>query len=284
MLITIKNSALEATIDTRGAQLMSLIKDGTENIWERDAKYWSSCCPVLFPMVSAVYDDYYTHNGKTYPFTRHGFARDCEFDVVDQSGNSVVMRLVQNNLTKLIYPFKFDFCVTFTLNGDKLEMWYTVKNTSETEDMYFNTGAHEGYKLLDGTSIDEHYIEFEKVENLEQKVVAEPLWKGEVNNFGQTNILELKDEYFAIDGIFFTDIKSNYVTLKSKSSNKAIRVYFDCDKLGFWKVPEAGYLCIEPWDGFCAYEGDSHELKEKRFIKTLEPNGEYKFYHAIEIM
>lgn len=284
MLITIKNETLKATVDTRGAQLISLIKNGEEFIWQRDSKYWSSCCPVLFPMVSSVQDDYYTHNGKTYAFAQHGFARDCEFDVIEQSESAVIMRLVQNHLTKLIYPFKFDFCVAFSLNGGKLDMEYIVNNTSDTEEMYFNTGAHEGYKLLDGTSIDEHYIEFEKVEKLEQKILTDPLWRGETHDFGETDVLELKDEYFAIDGIFFTDIKSNYVTFKSKSSDKAIRVYFDCDKLGFWKVPEAGYLCIEPWDGFCAYEGDSHELKEKRFIKTLSPKGEYKFCHTIEIL
>lgn len=283
MLVTIRNDILEAAINTRGAELQSLKKGNDEYIWGRDPKYWKSCAPVLFPMVSSMLDDKYTHKGITYPFSQHGFARDCEFDVVEQSDNAVVMRLVQNHLTALIYPFKFDFCVSFALNGAKLDIDYIVKNTSDTEEMYFNTGSHEGYNLFSNTT-DDHYIEFEKKENLTQMVLTDPVWEGETNDFGESDLLELKDEYFAIDGIFFVGIESDYVTLKCKSSDKAVRVYFDCDNLGFWKEPEAGFLCIEPWDGFCPYKGDNHEISEKRFIKTLPPKGEYKFYHGIEIM
>lgn len=283
MFVTIKNDVLEAVINTRGAELTHLKKGGDEYIWEKDAKYWKSCAPVLFPMVSSMQDNIYTYKGETYRFAQHGFARDCEFDVVEQSDSTVVMRLVQNHLTALIYPFKFEFCVSFALNGNKLDIDYIVKNTSDTEDMYFNTGAHEGYKLFSNT-VDDHYIEFEKEEKLMRMILDKPLWEGETQDLGVSNVLELNDEYFAIDGIFFVDMKSNHVTLKSKSSDKYVRVYFDCDNIGFWKVPEAGYLCIEPWDGFCAYKGDSYEISEKRFIKTLPPKGEYKFYHGIEIM
>lgn len=284
MLVTISNGILEATISTRGAELISLKKGADEYIWERDPKYWKSCSPVLFPMVSSLLDDKYTYKGNTYGFTQHGFARDCEFDVLEQTDDSVIMRLWQNHLTKFVYPFSFDFCVSFALNGDKLDVEYIVNNTSETEEMYFNTGAHEGYKLFDGTSINDHYAEFEKEEHLLQMKLTDPVWEGETHDFGETNILEFAEEQFAIDGLFFLNIKSDYVTLRSKSSDKAVRVYFDCDTLGFWRAPEAGYLCIEPWDGFCPYKGDSHELSEKRFIKTLSPKSEYKFRHSIEIL
>ncbi len=283
MLITIKNGSVEAAINTRGAELTHLKKNGDEYIWEKDANSWKACAPVLFPMVSSVLNKQYTHKGKVYPLPQHGFARDCEFDVVEQSESCVVMRLVQNHLTSLVYPFSFDFSVSFALEGDKLNIDYIVKNTSADEEMYFNTGAHEGYKLFSST-VDDHYIEFEKKEKLLQMVLTEPVWEGETHDFGESNVLELKDEYFAIDGIFFVGINSDHVTLRSKSSDKAVRVYFDCDNIGFWKIMGAGYLCIEPWDGFCPYKGDSSELSEKRFIKTLPPKGEYKFYHGIEIL
>ena len=284
MVITIKNEILTARINTRGAELVGLQKNGAEYIWEADPKYWDGCAPVLFPMASFVQDGIYTHNGKTYPLPLHGFARDCVYDVVEQSESKVVLRLVQNNLTRLVYPFKFDFCASFELKGDKLDMNFIVKNLSETEDMYFNTGAHEGFKLLDGTDIADHYIEFEKKEHLKQQVVDGPISADNVIDYGETDIFELNDEIFAVDGAFFLNIESDYVTLKSKTSDKAVRVYFDCSTLGFWKVVGAGYLCIEPWDGFCPFAGDGHELKEKRFIKTLKPNSEYTFYHGVQII
>lgn len=283
MLITIKNGNLEASVNTRGAELTHFKKNGEEYMWEKDKNSWKDCAPVLFPMVSSVLNKQYTHKGKVYPLPQHGFARDCEYDVVEQSESSVVMRLVQNHLTAIVYPFSFDFCVSFALEGGKLRIEYIVKNKSDDEEMYFNTGAHEGFKLFSST-VDDHYIEFEKKEKLLQMVLKEPVWDGETNDFGESDVLELKDEYFAIDGIFFADIKSDYVTLRSKSSSKAVRVYFDCENIGFWKVMGAGYLCIEPWDGFCPHKGDSSELQEKRFIKTLAPGEEYKFCHDIEIM
>lgn len=284
MIITIENEKLKASVNTRGAELISLVKDGEEFIWQRDKKYWGSCAPVLFPMVSSSLDGYYTHNGKTYPLPSHGFARDCEFDVVEQSDASVVLRLVQNHLTAVVYPFKYDFFVSFSLIDGKLDVNYIVKNLSETETMYFNTGAHEGFNLFDGGDVGDYYIEFEKKEKLLQLLADKPVWDGRTHDFGESNTLELDESLFAIDGVFFTDIKSKYVILKSKKSDRAVRVDFAPGNLGFWKTPNSGYLCIEPWDGFFPFEGDSHEISEKRFIKSLNPCEEYKFNHTIEII
>lgn len=284
MNITIKNDVLEATVSSMGAELRSLIKNGEEFIWQRDKKYWGSCAPVLFPMVSASLDGIYTHNGKTYPLPPHGFARDCNFEVTEQNDASVTLRLVQNHLTAVVYPFEYDFLVSFAINGDKLEVDYTVKNLSDNETLYFNTGAHEGYNLFDGGNVGDYYIEFEKKEKLVQLLADKPVWDGRTHDFGETDVLDLDESLFAIDGVFFVDIKSKYVVLKSKKSDRAIRVDFNSGNLGFWKVPNAGYLCIEPWDGFFPYEGDSHELSKKRFINALEPKKEYKFSHSIKIM
>lgn len=284
MTVTIKSGVLEASVSTRGAELISYTKNGEEFIWQKDKKYWGSCAPVLFPMVSASLDGYYTHNGKTYPLPPHGFARDCEFDVTEQSESSVVMRLVQNHLTAVVYPFKFDFFVSFAFADGKLDINYIVKNLSDIDVMYFNTGAHEGYNLFDGGDVGDYYIEFEKKEKLLQLLADKPVWDGRTHDFGETDILPLDESLFAIDGVFFVDIKSKYVILKSKRSERAIRVDFAPGNLGFWKTPGSGYLCVEPWDGFFPYEGDSHELKEKRFIKSLDPCEEYKFHHTIEII
>ena len=55
MLITLTDSKTTAVIDSTGAQLISL-KDasGCEYIWQRDAKYWKKCSPLLFPVVATA--------------------------------------------------------------------------------------------------------------------------------------------------------------------------------------------------------------------------------------
>ena len=284
MIITIANDVLQAQINRYGAELVSITKNGEEYIWEGDPKYWKDHSPVLFPMASSLLDKKYTHNGETYGFPQHGFARDCMFDIVKQTESSVVLRLVQNHLTQYVYPFEYDFCVSFELKDNMLDVNYIVKNLSAEENLYFNTGAHEGYKLFDGGSIEDHYIEFEKEEKLIRRELIDPVWRGVAVDYGQTKVLELSDKLFEVDGAFFLDIESKYVILRSKKSDKAVKVNFDCTALGFWKVVGGGYICIEPWDGFCPFEGDGYELKEKRFIQTLAPKSEYVFNHSIEIL
>ena len=283
MTVTLNNGIIELSIETKGAEIQSLKKDGDEYIWQRDEKYWENCAPVLFPMVSAMLDNYYTYKGEKYILKPHGFAHSCEYEIVKKTDTSVILHIVKNEITKSSYPFEFDFFVEVSLNESKADIKYIIKNTSETEEMYFNSGAHEGYNLFSG-SVDDYFLEFEKEEELLQMVVKDPVWEGETCDFGKTNVLELKEEYFAIDGIFFTDIKSEYVTLRCKKDKRAVRVHFDCDKFGVWKMPDSTFLCMEPWDGFCPYKGDSHDITEKRFIKTLAPKQEYAFFHSIEIL
>ena len=52
MIITICDSKTTASIDTLGAQLISM-KDasGKEYIWQRDPAVWARCSPLLFPSV-----------------------------------------------------------------------------------------------------------------------------------------------------------------------------------------------------------------------------------------
>lgn len=283
MIITISNEVLAVKIDTLGAEIKSIVKDGTEYIWSGDPKYWSGTSPVLFPMVSSFLDNKYTYNGKTYNCEQHGFAWASEFGVIEKTESSVLLRLEQTEYTRERYPFEFDFCVSFVLDGNRLKSDFIVKNMSKTEKMYFNTGSHEGFSLFNGGKIEDYYVEFEKKEKLVRMVLDRPVYEGKTVDFGESEVFEFSDSLFEVDGVFFGGIESDYVTFKSKNGDRSVRVYFDCSNLGFWKVQEADYLCIEPWDGFCPFAGDGYEISEKRFIKDLEPESEYKFYHCIEV-
>ena len=83
MRYTIKNEVLTVGIDSMGAEVKSVIKDGREYMWCGDAKYWGRTSPVLFPFVGSVKDGVYRTNGREYPMGQHGFARDMEFELAD---------------------------------------------------------------------------------------------------------------------------------------------------------------------------------------------------------
>lgn len=52
MLIALKNEFLSLTVDTTGAQMMSIRSaDGCEYLWQGDPKYWADRAPTLFPFI-----------------------------------------------------------------------------------------------------------------------------------------------------------------------------------------------------------------------------------------
>ena len=51
MTVTLKNGALTARIESKGAELLSLVKNETEYMWQKDPAFWGKTSPVLFPML-----------------------------------------------------------------------------------------------------------------------------------------------------------------------------------------------------------------------------------------
>ncbi|MGN1030309.1 MAG: aldose 1-epimerase family protein, partial [Butyricicoccaceae bacterium] len=96
MRYTIHNAVLTAEIDTHGAELCSLRSNltGIEYIWQADPEVWARHAPLLFPIIGRLKDKQYTVKGETYDITQHGFARDSEFECIEQNEDSLAMSLV----------------------------------------------------------------------------------------------------------------------------------------------------------------------------------------------
>lgn len=55
MEYTLENECLKVTFHSLGGALHSIQdKDGTEYLWQGDAKYWSGRAPVLFPICGSL--------------------------------------------------------------------------------------------------------------------------------------------------------------------------------------------------------------------------------------
>ena len=104
---TLQNEYLSIQIAERGAELCSIMCNGKEYLWQADPKFWGRHSPVLFPIVGKVWDDVYTVEGKNYPLSQHGFARDMDFELVSQSATEVTYRLMSTEETLKKYPFPF---------------------------------------------------------------------------------------------------------------------------------------------------------------------------------
>ena len=72
---TLSNDKVSIQIAGHGAELVSIVANDTEYLWQADPKYWGRHSPVLFPIVGKVWNNIYRHKGHMYELGQHGFAR-----------------------------------------------------------------------------------------------------------------------------------------------------------------------------------------------------------------
>lgn len=279
--IKLSNGILSVEIATLGAEILSVQKDGFENMWGADPKIWCGHAPILFPICGRLKDNKYTFGGKEYEMGMHGFARKSEFTVESASDTSATFLLTANEETLAMYPFTFEFRAKYTLDENKLIVEYITKNT-DNKKMYYSVGSHEAYACPEG--IEEYSLVFDNPEDLENSLLTCPLLNHtHDNDFGVTDELPLKYRQFDIDTLIFEKLKTKKVTLKNRKSGRQISVYFDdADILCIWTIDKAGYLCIEPWNGAPDFVDTNGDITKKAYIIELEPNVTDSKKHIIE--
>ena len=280
----IKSSFLTVEIDSRGAELKSIVDaDGTQRLWQGDKDLWEDQAPLLFPVCGRMTESRYLYNGTSYTIPPHGFARDCVFTLESSTVDKAVYLLTSNDNTRKVYPFDFELRVIYALTENSLAVTYTVNNKTDG-DMYFSIGSHEGY-LCEGETPD-YNIFFDKKEFLPNHLLNGPFLNGEVEDAPITDgIMELcDDEFKRLDTYIFRDTVSKRVTLKKKNDEKSVTVDFSqTPNLLIWKEPGAPFICIEPWCGVPDHFNEVRELSDKDGIVKLEKNGVFTNTHTIII-
>src|SRR5450432_410466 len=147
-MLTIENADLKIVISPKGAELQSIYskQEQLEYMWSGDAAFWGKKSPVLFPNVGTLKDDTFYYSNDAYELGRHGFARDMEFTVVSQTGDSVTLTAQNTEETLIKYPFDFRFDIRYTLAGNRLVVTYQIRNTGIGA-MYFSVGGHPAFKV-----------------------------------------------------------------------------------------------------------------------------------------
>ena len=119
MQTTIHNEFLTLTVDTHGAEAVSLKNAaGEELLWQADPAVWKRHAPILFPWTGKLPGGTFTHGGKTYQGGQHGFARDVEHTLLRAEGDTIELELRSDAATKAQrFPFDFVLTSTFRLEG-----------------------------------------------------------------------------------------------------------------------------------------------------------------------
>lgn len=277
MIYEIHNDILAVAIASKGAELQSIInkETGIEYLWSGDAKYWAKKSPVLFPIVGGLKNSRYTYKNNVYELSRHGFAREMEFTVGDQTNDAITFTLKSSDETLAKYPFEFSFSLRYTLNENKLSTTYIVENTGN-EDLFFSVGAHPAFKvpLVEETGFEDYFLKFSSVENADRwplsaegliKTTSTPL----LNNSDE---LPLTKKLFYEDALVFKNLQSENISILSNKTIHGVKLGFhNFPYMGIWNAKDADFVCIEPWCGIADSVNASGNLVEKEGINHLYP-------------
>ena len=143
----IENEFLKVAVAPHGAELCSIYDKVKQHeaVWQADPAYWNRHAPVLFPFVGKVNEGVYRYKGQSYPMGQHGFARDMEFTLVEETADSITFRLCDNEESRAKYPFAFELTITHRLQGRTVTVEWKVRNPSATEPLYFSIGGHPAF-------------------------------------------------------------------------------------------------------------------------------------------
>ncbi|EDP69796.1 putative aldose 1-epimerase [Flavobacteriales bacterium ALC-1] len=287
----LKNDLLKIDIKSTGAELCAInsVKNNTAFLWHADPNIWGGHAPNLFPVIGSMKNDSYIYDGKMYPMTKHGFVRNNDSFIIKDTSEAHISFLLSSNEELLkMYPFKFEFEISYALKENILNVDHTIKNM-DTKTMYFSLGGHPAFNcpLNPNEKYTDYCLEFEKAENSESYLVN--MTNGLIINktkpaFNNPKTINLREDLFDEDALIFKDLKSKKVTLKHKNKGPVLSMRFDdFPYLGIWAKPNAPYVCIEPWIGIADSETANQRIEDKEGIIALNAGLIFNASYNIEI-
>lgn len=288
MEYVLQNGSITAKVESYGAELRSVVKDGCEYLWQGDPAYWAGQAPILFPICGRLVEGKYTLDGKIYEMTLHGFAKRTEFAVASHTDTEIVFTLSETEATLAEYPFPFTLTVTYALVGDEIRSSLTVKNTGDGI-LPFTLGAHPGFRVpLDAGDFSDWRIRFPGGASPDQLIFSETCFNtGKKRAFplfgGDT--LPLRHEMFDNDAIFLSRVPKRVRLESTRSSRFVEMTYPDFPYLGLWHKPksDAPYVCIEPWCGLPTFDGEIEDFATKCDMFRILPDTEKTLAYSILI-
>lgn len=282
-----------ARANSKGGEFSSFRSaSGREYIWQPDPNVWAGQSPILFPIVGSLKDDRVLIGGKPYSMFKHGLIRGHEFEL-ERRGEDFV-QLVFHSTPEMLerYPFAFSVHITHTVRADGFDTEFLVDNRSAHE-MPMCIGGHPGFicPMNPGEQFTDYQLVFERPETGETTLAPKGyLVTGteKLDGFVQGNTLPLDHRLFdERDALIFNGLNSREVRLVHRETGKGLSFSFPkFEALGVWTAPfkNAGYVCLEPWQGIPALVDESGNFEDKPHVQMVRPGESYKLGYSMRIL
>ena len=206
--------------------------------------------------------------------TKHGFLRDQEFNLIEQTEDYALFGFKSNEKTMRMYPFNHEVHIRYTLRMRSVQVEWEIFNHDEKQ-MYYSIGAHPAFKLDKGF---EYFFTFPNEKRAYQIDLVEGYVKGK--HAVELDPLNIETERFLNDAIVYENV--NGIVLQKKDSSESVRVNFKgFPYVGLWSPIVEGemapFVCIEPWVGIADEYNTNHQIKDKLAVSYL-PAGQSKKY------
>lgn len=272
--LTLHGNGISATIVGQGAELVSLRDaEGTELLWQAGPA-WRRHSPVLFPIVGRLKGDQLHHQGRIYPMTQHGFARDKPFAWAERGPRSCTLVLTDDADTRAHYPFAFRLAVTYRLDRRQLGVTFDITNTGD-EPLPASIGAHPAFNwpLLPDLAKTDYQLTFADDERAPIRRLKDGLLLATPQPTPvEGKILALSERLFDDDAVILDRTAGSSVRYAADRGPAIEMSWQGFRELGIWSKPGgASFLCIEPWHGIASPVDFDGEFTNKPGVMLIAP-------------
>ena len=283
MEIVIHNQHLTAKIFSKGAELFSIQNNHSsrEYMWEGNPAFWGKHAPILFPIVGTLKDNQYQYKNNYYSLSRHGFARDLDFEILEKTDSAALFSLKADEKTRANFPFDFELQIYYRLAENILNIEYKIINKTQ-EIMPFSIGGHPAFALP--KEFTSYSLEFEEKEELKSYVLEHDLLSSTTIQIPMLEkVLPLSYSLFEKDALIFKKLNSKKISILEENK-PIINFYFeDFKNFGIWTKINAPFVCLEPWLGYSDLSSSDGNIENKEAIQFAQANETFNCSYAIEI-
>ncbi len=235
---------------------------------------------------------------------QHGYARDCDFTMVEKTEDTLWFELESDEFWKVRYPFDFCLRIGYKIEGSRVHVMWDVKNTGK-EKMYFSIGAHPAFYCgisaedfvkekengKTGYEVDPKIgaaIDFNKdIKAVKCDILSDKGVLGDKSKEIKLDkgVLKITEGLFEEDALIMESDELKRISLLDKDGKAYLNISFDAPMLGIWSPvgKNAPFVCIEPWYGRCDRFSFDGELQDREYGNEVAPQEDFIREYVIEI-